>query len=474
MIRSVGVCVFAGMILSGCDVCSSSGLPEYDTAGAEHQVVERLQALRQVVVAHPDSVPAWGLLALSLQAHDYPEAAVQAYARARSRRPETFAYVYLPAILLADRGRSEASELFERARALRPEYVPLRLREAAWQLDLGQPQRAIDLLDDSIVMSTTPARAILIMARAALAQNRLDRTRELLDAGIRAAPRYGALYALSGQLYRQVGEPELAELEALRAQTFRGEPNLEDPVLATLYVEGISSRWHILKGQGNLAAGRLEDARAAFEQAVAARPSDAHARNQLGIALQALGQFDEAADSYRRALDLRPGFAEATSNLAMSLFSSGEQEAGINAARQAIESDPTGAQGYLYLGMFEQAMGRPDRARGIYAQGLSIGMFDVRIGIRLAWILATSRSPSIRDGRRAVVLAETVNEIEGYDQPASLDALAAAYAEYRVFDRALATAARAQELAVQQGEPGLAAAIEWRGTLYTQHRAYRE
>jgi Flp pilus assembly protein TadD len=474
MMKRSAAWVMIGVMWSGCTGQSNTSIPVFDTADAEPQVAERLQSLRDVVVAHPDSAAAWGLLALSLQAHDFPEAAVQAYAAARSRRRGIFAYAYLPAIILADRGDPAASELFESARSLRTDYVPLRLREAAWQLELGKTASAIELVDDSLVMVAAPARASLILARASLAQDDLSRAREILDAGIVASPRYGELHALSAQLYRRQDESEQAALEEMRAQTFRGEPGIEDPVLAALYNEGISSRWHILKGQGHLAAGRPRDARLEFDEAVSARPSDAHGWNQLGIALQALGEFEEAEESHRRALELRPAFADASANLAMSLFRSGRTANALDAARQAIESDTTLALGYLYLGMFEQAMGRTGSARDVYARGLSIGTFDIRIAIRLSWILATSHSPSFRDGRRAVILAETVNEIEGYDQPASLDALAAAYAEYGEFERAVATSIRAHDLANRQGDTSFASMIEQRRSMYEQAVAYRE
>ena len=59
-------------------------------------------------------------------------------------------------------------------------------------------------------------------------------------------------------------------------------------------------------------------------------------------------------------------------------------------------------------------------------------------------------------------------------QPASLDALAAAYAEDGAFDRALATATRARELADQRDVPAFAEAIARRSSLYAQGLAYRE
>jgi len=474
MMTRTTVCLLVGLALGACDLNSPLQIPEFDTTAAEPQVAERLAALREQVVAHPDSAPAWGLFALSLQAHGFPDAAVESYAAARSLRPGTFAYLYLPATLLADQGSPDADRLFEQARVVRPNYVPLRLRLASWELDLGRPDRAIALIGDSLVISASPARARLILARAALARGELDRARTLLDVVIQTAPRYAQAYALSAEVYRRSGEVERADLDEQRSRVFKQEPRLEDPVLATLFGEGISSRWHLLRGQGYLVAGQADDARAAFELAVAARPDYANGWNQLGLAMNAMGRFDEASSAYQRAIDLRPQFANAFTNLAMSLFSNGEFEAGVNAATQAIQNDSTAAQAYLYLGVFEQALGRTDKARDIFSTGLSMAPFDASMGIRLSWLLATSPSSSSRDGPRAVELAETVNQIEGFSQAVSLDALAAAYAETGAFDQAMAAATRASRIALQQADTALAAGMQQRARLYSQGRPYRQ
>ena len=75
---------------------------------------------------------------------------------------------------------------------------------------------------------------------------------------------------------------------------------------------------------------------------------------------------------------------------------------------------------------------------------------------------------------QAVSLAESVNEIEGFAQPASLDALAAAYAESGAFDRAVSTSLWARELAVNRSDDELAVSIEQRADLYREGIAYRE
>lgn len=62
------------------------------------------------------------------------------------------------------------------------------------------------------------------------------------------------------------------------------------------------------------AAGRLEDAEAAFRSALEADPAHAIAHAELGIVLRRQGRFTEADDAYRAALELDPGYALAWRN----------------------------------------------------------------------------------------------------------------------------------------------------------------
>jgi tetratricopeptide (TPR) repeat protein len=374
---------------------------------------------------------------------------------------------------MADHGDPGAGALFSSARSLRPDYIPLLLREATWEVDQGRPEAALQLLNESTV-ATAPVQARLILARASMAGDDLERARSLLEEAIALSPDYGQLHAQLAEVFRRMGRMQDAETAALRGETLRGGPTLEDPVLATLYGEGVSSRWHILRGQSYQAAGQAEAARESFQSAVDARPDDAHGWNQLGVALQALGRFEEASEAHRRALAIRPGFADAGVNLGSSLFLGGDRRAGLEAAVLAVEMDSTHPQAYLNVGMFQHAMGRSDQASAAYLAGLARAPFDPRIAIRLSWLLATDRAGGLRDGRRSVVLAEAVNEMEAYQSAASLDVLAAAYAEYGAFDRAIATARQAVLIASEDGDEDMAGAVASRMDLYLAGRPYRE
>jgi tetratricopeptide (TPR) repeat protein len=75
---------------------------------------------------------------------------------------------------------------------------------------------------------------------------------------------------------------------------------------------------------------------------------------------------------------------------------------------------------------------------------------------KLARILATAPDDSLRNGARAVTLAERANRIIGARDPIYLRTLAVAYAEAGRFDDAIQTAERALPLAEAEGNAALA------------------
>jgi Flp pilus assembly protein TadD len=64
-------------------------------------------------------------------------------------------------------------------------------------------------------------------------------------------------------------------------------------------------------------AGKLPEAIAALEKAVALSPRQPLYLNQLGVTCRQAGQFAKAREAYERALALDPNYADATLNLAI-------------------------------------------------------------------------------------------------------------------------------------------------------------
>ena len=74
------------------------------------------------------------------------------------------------------------------------------------------------------------------------------------------------------------------------------------------------------------------------------------------------------------------------------------------------------------------------------------------IASRVAWILSTVPDDSLRDGARAVRLAEEAANATQRKIPPILDILAAAYAEDNQFDKAITTAEEALDLLREDSE----------------------
>src|SRR5688572_5267629 len=89
--------------------------------------------------------------------------------------------------------------------------------------------------------------------------------------------------------------------------------------LAVPEAPGASERSELLVAQGEVSyhRGRYEEARARFAEAVAADPSDAAARYNLGLALLALERRDEAAEALQQAVTLSPDLEAARRALAL-------------------------------------------------------------------------------------------------------------------------------------------------------------
>ncbi|WP_158754111.1 tetratricopeptide repeat-containing sulfotransferase family protein [Dyella sp. S184] len=125
--------------------------------------------------------------------------------------------------------------------------------------------------------------------------------------------------------------------------------------------------------------GRMLEAAAAQQQAVALLPGDTSAHYNLGNSLMALGRTAEAADSYRRAVALKPDYAEAHCNLGNAL---GAQDRLLDAAasyRQALAIQPDLIEAHARLGHALMAIDRPGEAEQHFLHVLAARPNDTQV-----------------------------------------------------------------------------------------------
>ena len=218
------------------------------------------------------------------------------------------------------------------------------------------------------------------------------------------------------------------------------------------------------------AKGQDEAAIAEWKKALAINPDDPFANNNLGLHLLAKGQLDEAIPHFAKAVDLKPDYADAQNNLGIALLQKGRVDEAILHLQNAEELDHKKTQTYYNLGAAFYMQGRISEALAQWRAGLRVDPDDLPLLGQAAWVLATNPKASVRNGDEAVELAARAVKLSGGKDPATLDTLAAAYAESGRFPEAVQTARQALALAT---EP-LAADLKARIALYQANRPFRD
>jgi tetratricopeptide (TPR) repeat protein len=229
---------------------------------------------------------------------------------------------------------------------------------------------------------------------------------------------------------------------------------------------------HYNLGNALASQGRFEEAIDHYLEALRIKPDYASAHNNLALALMKQGKVQEAIDHFYQVVQIVPDRAEAHYNLAVALAENGRIDEAIDHYYEALRIEPNNTIAHIQLALIWLAQERTDKAIEHYNKALSLSPDSTLVLNNLAWILATYRNSSFRDGARAVQLAEKACTLSGYKDPVFLDTLAAAYAEAGRFHEALQTAQKAVEFALAEGRVQLAGDIKKRIQLYKAGKVF--
>ena len=221
------------------------------------------------------------------------------------------------------------------------------------------------------------------------------------------------------------------------------------------------------------AKGEVDEAIVHSEKAVGMRPTDPDAQVSLANLLFQKGRIDEAIAHYQKATTVRPNDFMASYGLGHALLEKGELDGAIQACRSALLIRPLDADCHTTLAIALEEKGNPVEAIQHYNKALELAPKSIPTLTNLAWLLATSQDPSLRDGLKAVELAKQADGLVGGTNALVLRTLAAAYAENGEFANAITTARSAMELARMHGEESLMADLDQQIALYELGMPYR-
>ena len=206
--------------------------------------------------------------------------------------------------------------------------------------------------------------------------------------------------------------------------------------------------------------GVWRDTETLWRHTLAIDPDNDVAQAGLGGILVAQGQVAAGIAHYDRALDIRPGNAAAENGLAVAYTLQNRPQDAIEHWKKMLEVLPDNVDAHVSLGLLYAGQVRIREALEEWELALRYDETNAAAANNIAWVLATSPDPALRDGTRAVELAQIAVRSTNGKSVLQLQALAAAYAEAGKFGEALATVERTRQLAQELGEHDKLADLE--------------
>jgi tetratricopeptide (TPR) repeat protein len=219
--------------------------------------------------------------------------------------------------------------------------------------------------------------------------------------------------------------------------------------------------------------GRLPEAAADYQEAVAIEPDSAVIQNSYGSLLEQMGRTNEAVAHFQEALRLQPHSGIAEKNLADALASEGDFAGALPYYEELAQLYPNLPQSHMILAHTDVSLGKIAGAIGEYREAIRLSPRSPEALTRLAWLLANSNDPKLRNSAEAVTLAKQACEFTHYENGVSLDTLAAAYAADGRLTDAIAASHLAIDAATNAGDTKSAADFEKRMEGYEKRTPVR-
>jgi tetratricopeptide (TPR) repeat protein len=162
-----------------------------------------------------------------------------------------------------------------------------------------------------------------------------------------------------------------------------------------------------------------------------------------GIEWAAKKDYDRAIADYSEAIVINPKYREALNNRGNAYRNKRELDRAIEDYEAAIRVDAK--RGIYHRNRGNVLMDKRDyeKALASFNEALKLDANDADANDSAAWVMATAPDAKLRDGKRAVVLAQKACELTEWKNGSYVDTLAAAYAEAGDFPQAVRHAQQA-------------------------------
>ena len=389
---------------------------------------------------------AYGKLGQIYHAYSLDAPARDCYLNAGILAPKDFRWIYLLGKLDYQEGHfEEAIRRFRVAHELQPEYVAVLVNLGNIFLELNRLDEATESFKAALKIDGNNPAAHYGLGQVALSKHNYSEAIDHFEKTLAQVPAANRVHYSLAMAYRGLGD--LSKVKAHLAQQGPVGVRVSDPLVDGLQdlVEG--ERVHLSRGKLAFEAQRYAEAVDEFRKAVAANSDSVTARINLGAALTQIGDQKGAVEQFEEALRIEPGKVNAHYNLAILFAGQNKHAEAISHLRSALSVDPNDLNARFLLAKELMKAERLDEAlvefsRVVQADPDNEGALleqvkllyrsrqfkqalDVlekghtkypqkgRTAVMLAYLLATSPQLELRNGSRALELAQRVYRATG-------------------------------------------------------------
>jgi tetratricopeptide (TPR) repeat protein len=393
--------------------------PVIDLEGENDPALARMiDEARGKVLREPRSAKAWGMLGKVLLANGLGESSLACFAEASRLDPAEPRWPYLRGLaqqaINPDVALPYFREAAQRVDGTGPASVAVRLRYAEALMRKGETAEAGAILRELLLVAPDHPPVLLALGTLAADANDLETAQSYLQrcAGSpltrqRAATRLAAVSM-------QKGDTVAAERYRKQARHYPRDPDGPDPYAEEYKELLVGRRARLLRAEGLLRAGAIQDAVQLLGPLVDAEDAEPESYVKLGMALAMLGKYREAESVLRRALARGHDQAQGRYFLCVAVFHQAEQsgaragfEEAAAQARLALARKPDHAFAHLYLGLALNKLNKRKESLAELAQAVRISpeSADPHLHLGEALLAAGQKKNGYAHLERAVELA---------------------------------------------------------------------
>lgn len=339
-------------------------IPEPILGTMSSEARELIGSATSHALANPDEAEANGRLGMAFHAYEFREESIACYRRAAALDPRDWRWAYYLGIVRAELGRyGDAATDFESVLSIRPELASGWLRLGESLLKADDPAQGREAFERAVELSPTSALAHFGLGKALDAVGDSERALDPYLRAVQLEPGAGAVRYALALLYRKLGRMEDAERQLAHLENRnRMEPSIEDSLMAAVRALRTDKRRYLQEGLELEAEGKLQEALALYEKAVAIDGSYLQARINLIAGYGRLGRFREAEVHYLATKGLASDSEELHVNWGMLETERKNFSAAVLSYRRALEINPHSADTHADLGAVLDRVGEADEA----------------------------------------------------------------------------------------------------------------